>query len=194
MGNQRSDSFADLRPFGFFLGKQPCRGRRRGALLFPRKKANVLQSRDQSSSSWLPRTVLRAAMGKNLTSISGTSGPPHPLQSTIQPILGVLEQFWPKNLAEQANPTASQVGRCGCRTVGRDMCVGGAGRGIFGRRGHGEDGGAKLNYAISMEELQYTQHRYWRREAKLAGSPFFGWIARKARQLIFRLGKKPVIH
>ena len=48
-------------------------------------------------------------MGKNLTSISGTSGPPHPLQSTIQPILGVLEQFWPKNLAEQANPTASLV-------------------------------------------------------------------------------------
>ena len=47
-------------------------------------------------------------MGKNLTSISGTSGPPHPLQSTIQPILGVLEQFWPKNLAEQANPTASR--------------------------------------------------------------------------------------
>ena len=46
-------------------------------------------------------------MGKNLTSIPGTSGPSHPLQST-QPILGVLEQFWPKNLAEQANPTASQ--------------------------------------------------------------------------------------
>ena len=46
-------------------------------------------------------------MGKNLTSIPGTSGPSHPLQSTIQPILGVLEQFWPKNLAEQANPTAS---------------------------------------------------------------------------------------
>ena len=49
-------------------------------------------------------------MGKNLTSIPGTSGPSHPLQSTIQPILGVLEQFWPKNLAEQANPTASLVG------------------------------------------------------------------------------------
>ena len=48
-------------------------------------------------------------MGKNLTSIPGTSGPSHPLQSTIQPILGVLEQFWPKNLAEQANPTASRL-------------------------------------------------------------------------------------
>ena len=65
------------------------------------------QSREQIYSSWLPRTVLRAAMGKNLTSIPGTSGPSHPLQSTIQPILGVLEQMWPKNPAEQANPTAS---------------------------------------------------------------------------------------
>ena len=46
-------------------------------------------------------------MRKNLTSIPGTSGPPYPLPSTTQPILGVLEQFWPKKLAEQANPTAS---------------------------------------------------------------------------------------
>ena len=40
-------------------------------------------------------------------------GAPHPLQSTIQPILGVLEQFWPKNLAEQANPTASPKAAAG---------------------------------------------------------------------------------
>ena len=43
-------------------------------------------------------------MGKNLTYISGTSGPPHPLQSTIQPILGVLEQFWPKTLLSRRIP------------------------------------------------------------------------------------------
>ena len=63
-------------------------------------------------------------MGKNLTSIPGTSGPSHPLQSTIQPILGVLEQFWPKKLAEQANPTASL--RCE-RPVGRWRAVGATG-------------------------------------------------------------------
>ena len=117
MGNQRRGLISGLRPVCFFLGKQPCRGPGRGALLFPRKKANWLQSRDQSSSSWLPRTVLRAAMGKNLTSISGTSGPPHPLQSTIQPILGVLEQFWPKNLAEQAYPTASPMTAAGSEDI-----------------------------------------------------------------------------
>ena len=43
-------------------------------------------------------------MGKNLTSILGTSGPSHPLQSTIQPILGVLEQFWPKTLLSRRIP------------------------------------------------------------------------------------------
>ena len=87
----------------FFWESSPVEGRAGAHFSFP-EKANWLQSRDQSSSSWLPRTVLRAAMGKNLTSIPGTSGPSHPLQSTIQPILGVLEQFWPKTLLSRRIP------------------------------------------------------------------------------------------
>ena len=49
-------------------------------------------------------------MGKNLTSIPGTSGPSHPLQSTIQPILGVLEQFWPKTLLSRRIPQLAPAG------------------------------------------------------------------------------------
>ena len=73
--------------------------------------AIVPQSREQIYSSFLPRTALRAAMGKTPMPISGTSGPPHPLQPTTQPILGDLPPLWPKNLGGQPNTTRS-LRRC----------------------------------------------------------------------------------
>ena len=117
-----------------FSGKAALQRAAEGRTSLSQKKANWLQSREQIYSSWLPRTVLRAAMGKNLTSIPGTSGPSHPLQSTIQPILGVLEQFWPKHLAEQANPTASQgLPLAPSRSSRRCVCHRASGRNVFGR-------------------------------------------------------------
>ena len=76
----------------------------------PRSPSNTAFTtpRERIYSSWLPRTVLRAAMGKKRLPIPGTSGPSHPLQSTIQPILGVLEQFWPKTLLSRRIPQLAE--------------------------------------------------------------------------------------
>ena len=57
-------------------------------------------------------------MGKTPMPILGTSGPPHPLQSTTQPILGDLPPLWPKNLGGQPNTTRSLTSTSATKSSG----------------------------------------------------------------------------